>query len=47
VGATGYDDEALARKLVERLFAARSSVGPADAYRVFRPRDPRIEQPTE
>jgi peptidyl-dipeptidase Dcp len=39
----GYYDEALARKLVEHLFAPRNSVDPAEAYRAFRGRDARIE----
>jgi len=39
----GYYDAELAGKLVEHLFAVRNAVDPADAYRAFRGRDPRIE----
>ena len=39
----GYYDKALAKKLVEHLFAPRNSVDPAEAYRAFRGRDARIE----
>jgi peptidyl-dipeptidase Dcp len=39
----GFYDEALAKKLVEHLFAPRNSVDPADAYRAFRGRDARME----
>jgi peptidyl-dipeptidase Dcp len=35
----GYYDKALARKLVDNLFAPRNAVDPADAYRAFRGRD--------
>lgn len=39
----GYYDKALARKLVDNLFAVRNAVDPAEAYRAFRGRDARIE----
>jgi peptidyl-dipeptidase Dcp len=39
----GYYDKALARKLVENLFAVRNAVDPAEAYRAFRGRDARID----
>ncbi len=39
----GFYDEELARKLVMHLFAPRNSIDPADAYRAFRGRDPRME----
>jgi len=39
----GYYDKALAKKLVDNLFAPRNSVDPADAYRAFRGRDARVE----
>jgi peptidyl-dipeptidase Dcp len=39
----GFYDKALARKLVDNLFAPRNAVDPADAYRAFRGRDARIE----
>ena len=35
----GFYDEAVAKKLVDNLFAPRNSVDPADAYRAFRGRD--------
>ncbi len=35
----GYYDEALAKKLVDNLFAVRNAVDPAEAYRAFRGRD--------
>lgn len=38
----GFYDAALARRLVEHLFAPRNSVDPAEAYRRFRGRDPDI-----
>jgi peptidyl-dipeptidase Dcp len=34
----GFYDKALAKKLVDNLFAVRNAVDPADAYRVFRGR---------
>jgi len=39
----GYYDEALAKKLVEHLFAPRNAVDPGEAYRAFRGRDARID----
>jgi peptidyl-dipeptidase Dcp len=38
----GYYDEALAKKLVDNLFAVRNAVDPAEAYRAFRGRDAEI-----
>ncbi|MCR9165200.1 MAG: M3 family metallopeptidase [Nannocystaceae bacterium] len=35
----GFYDEAVAKKLVEHLFAPRNAVDPAEAYRAFRGRD--------
>ena len=39
----GFYDQALAKKLVEQLFAPRNSVDPEEAYRAFRGRDARME----
>ncbi len=39
----GFYDEELAAKLVKYLFAPRNSIDPADAYRMFRGRDAKIE----
>lgn len=39
----GFYDENLAKKLVEYLFAPRNSIDPAEAYRLFRGRDAKIE----
>lgn len=39
----GYYDEELADKLVKYLFAPRNSIDPAEAYRLFRGRDAKIE----
>lgn len=39
----GYYDEALAKKMVATLFAPRNSMDPAEAYRLFRGRDAKIE----
>jgi peptidyl-dipeptidase Dcp len=39
----GFWDEALAKKLVEHLFAPRNAVDPAEAYRNFRGRDAKID----
>jgi len=39
----GFYDQALAKKLVDNLFAVRNAVDPEDAYRAFRGRDARIE----
>lgn len=38
----GFYDEALAKKLVKYLFAPRNAIKPAEAYREFRGRDPKI-----
>ncbi len=39
----GYYDKALAKKLVDHLFAVRNAVDPAEAYRAFRGRDADME----
>jgi len=39
----GFYDQAMAQKLVKYLFAPRNSMDPAEAYRLFRGRDARIE----
>ncbi|AOS98173.1 Peptidyl-dipeptidase dcp [Microbulbifer aggregans] len=39
----GFYDKAVAKKLVDHLFAPRNAVDPAEAYRAFRGRDARIE----
>ena len=39
----GYYDKALAKRLVDHLFAVRNAVDPADAYRAFRGRDATID----
>lgn len=39
----GYYDAAMAKRLVENLFAPRNSLDPADAYRAFRGRDAKID----
>uniref|UniRef100_UPI00404AD3D2 M3 family metallopeptidase n=1 Tax=Gelidibacter sp. TaxID=2018083 RepID=UPI00404AD3D2 len=39
----GFYDEAIAKKLVDYLFAPRNSIDPAEAYRLFRGRDAKIE----
>jgi peptidyl-dipeptidase Dcp len=39
----GFYDKALAKKLVDNLFAVRNAVDPAEAYRAFRGRDARID----
>jgi peptidyl-dipeptidase Dcp len=39
----GYYDRAMARKLVEHLFAPRNAVDPGEAHRAFRGRDARME----
>ena len=39
----GFYDETLAGKLVDHLFSVRNAVDPADAYRLFRGRDARVE----
>ena len=39
----GFYDKALAKRLVDNLFAVRNAVDPAEAYRAFRGRDARID----
>ena len=39
----GFYDEEVAEKLVKYLFAPRNSIDPADAYRLFRGRDAKID----
>jgi peptidyl-dipeptidase Dcp len=39
----GFYDAALADKLVKYLFAPRNAIDPAEAYRLFRGRDAKIE----
>jgi len=39
----GFYDKEVAEKLVKYLFAPRNSIDPADAYRMFRGRDAKIE----
>jgi peptidyl-dipeptidase Dcp len=39
----GFYDKAMAKKLVDNLFAPRNAIDPAEAYRNFRGRDARIE----
>ena len=39
----GFYDKALAKKLVEHLFAPRNAVDPGEAYRAFRGRDAKID----
>ena len=39
----GYYDEGMAKKLVDHLFAVRNAVDPAEAYRLFRGRDAKVE----
>ncbi|MFZ5619016.1 MAG: M3 family metallopeptidase [Pseudomonadota bacterium] len=39
----GFYDKALAKKLVDNLFAPRNAADPADAYRAFRGRDAKVE----
>lgn len=39
----GFYDEELAARLVQNLFAPRNAMDPAEAYRLFRGRDPQIE----
>ncbi len=39
----GYYDPAMAKKLVDNLFAPRNSIDPAVAYRSFRGRDAKVE----
>lgn len=39
----GFYDKELAKKLVKYLFAPRNSIDPAEAYRLFRGRDAKIE----
>jgi len=39
----GYYDKEMSEKLVTYLFAPGNSIDPAEAYRLFRGRDARIE----
>ncbi len=39
----GYYDKDMAKKLVDHLFAVRNAVEPAEAYRLFRGRDAKVE----
>ena len=39
----GFYDKDMADKLVKYLFAPRNSMDPAEAYRLFRGRDAKIE----
>ena len=39
----GFYDKDLARKLADNLFPPQNSLDPAEAYRLFRGRDARIE----
>jgi peptidyl-dipeptidase Dcp len=39
----GFYDKALSEKLVIHLFAIRNAMDPAEAYRLFRGRDARVE----
>lgn len=39
----GYYDEVMAKKLVDHLFAVRNAIDPAEAYRLFRGRDAKVE----
>ncbi len=39
----GYYDQSWSKKLVEHLFSVRNALDPAEAYRRFRGRDPRVE----
>ncbi|GHB62076.1 peptidase M3 [Psychrosphaera saromensis] len=39
----GYYDKAMAKKLVDHLFAPRNSIDPAEAYKMFRGRDAKVE----
>lgn len=39
----GYYDEGMAKKLVDHLFAVRNAMDPAEAYRLFRGRDAKVE----
>lgn len=39
----GYYDPELSRKLVDYLFAVRNALDPAEAYRLFRGRDPKVD----
>ena len=41
--AGGAYDDAVAARLRERVFSAGNTVDPAEAYRAFRGRDPRID----
>jgi peptidyl-dipeptidase Dcp len=39
----GYYDKDMAKKLVDHLFAPRNSIDPAEAYKLFRGRDAKVE----
>ena len=39
----GFYDEALGRKMVKHLFAVRNAIDPAQAYRIFRGREPEVD----
>ena len=39
----GYYDDKVAQKLVDHLFAVRNAMDPAEAYRLFRGRDAKVE----
>ena len=39
----GFYDKDVAKKLVDYLFSPRNSIDPAEAYRLFRGRDAKIE----
>jgi peptidyl-dipeptidase Dcp len=39
----GFYDKAMAKKLVDNLFAVRNAVDPEEAYRAFRGRDAQID----
>lgn len=39
----GFYDEEVSKKLVEHLFSIRNAMDPADAYRLFRGRDAKVE----
>lgn len=39
----GYYDKGMAKKLVDHLFAVRNAIDPAEAYRLFRGRDAKVE----
>ncbi|MBU2880887.1 M3 family metallopeptidase [Psychrosphaera sp. B3R10] len=39
----GYYDKGMAKKLVDHLFSVRNAIDPAEAYRLFRGRDAKVE----